>query len=385
MPIKLKTIGRGGGGVEEMAGVIDPSTVQFGLVRFSFGSGTFKRDKFIFLHCNGEKCSVVRRGKLNSQRGSVEEALGATHASIEVANADNCNVDYFFDKLNKYFVSDNMSSSIGDLKEQYAKMIEEAKKAAEELERQKQALKDAKKKKGADGEAAPAEKKKRKTAADMDMDAPAAKVMEAIRDPKGPFNWALFEPNPKELKLVNAGSLSIMEMIDHVPEDQVVYGLLRLAFGTGTFRRTKWVFVHWIGPNTPPVKKGKASSVVGEMQEKLIHTVSVQLNDKSDLEPANFIATLKPKLVVDDLGGKSKKKDEEGQDEAFGLDQFLEALKEEQEETAEFFGDEGGDDADKKEEEPEEEGEKPEFDFDETVGLLRKGDETTNWAVFQTA
>lgn len=30
-------------------------------------------------------------------------------------------------------------------------------------------------------------------------------------------------------------------------DDQVLFGLLRMGFGSGTFRRTKWLFLHWSG------------------------------------------------------------------------------------------------------------------------------------------
>jgi hypothetical protein len=38
------------------------------------------------------------------------------------------------------------------------------------------------------------------------------KALEAVREPMGPFNWALFEPSDKGLVFANAGSLSIDEM-----------------------------------------------------------------------------------------------------------------------------------------------------------------------------
>lgn len=37
------------GGVAEMREHVDDTTVQFGLVRFTFGSGSFKRNKLLFV------------------------------------------------------------------------------------------------------------------------------------------------------------------------------------------------------------------------------------------------------------------------------------------------------------------------------------------------
>ena len=41
--------------------------------------------------------------------------------------------------------------------------------------------------------------------------------------------------------------MSVNEMRDWLKEDQMYYGLLRLGFGTGKFRRTKWIAVWWSG------------------------------------------------------------------------------------------------------------------------------------------
>ena len=42
-----------------------------------------------------------------------------------------------------------------------------------------------------------------------------------------------------------------------LPEDQVLCGLVRMGFGTGKFRRTKWVSIWWVGSKVSAVKKGQ--------------------------------------------------------------------------------------------------------------------------------
>jgi hypothetical protein len=73
----------------------------------------------------------------------------------------------------------------------------------------------------------------------------------------GPFNWALFVPDPANLELFDAGSLSVGEMQTVLPEDQILAGLVRMGFGTGKFRRTKWISVWWVGGKVSAVKKGQ--------------------------------------------------------------------------------------------------------------------------------
>ncbi len=51
-----------------MARHVDDSVVLFGLLRFQIGEGTFKRNKIIFVHFNGDVASPSQRGRLNSRK-----------------------------------------------------------------------------------------------------------------------------------------------------------------------------------------------------------------------------------------------------------------------------------------------------------------------------
>jgi len=68
----------------------------------------------------------------------------------------------------------------------------------------------------------------------------------AVAQPKGQWNWALVGPDPEALPLIGGGMRSVDEMRDCVAQNQdaVLFGLLRLTFGTGRLARTKYVFVH---------------------------------------------------------------------------------------------------------------------------------------------
>lgn len=61
-----------------------------------------------------------------------------------------------------------------------------------------------------------------------------------------------------DMSFVNAGSLSVPEMVRCLPPDEACLGLLRLGFGTGRFRRLKYVVVDYTGPALGAVKRAKA-------------------------------------------------------------------------------------------------------------------------------
>ena len=70
--VALTCVARGIGGVADLRAHHDPSRVFFGVLRFTFGKGTFARDKYVFVHWNGDACSVVKRGRANAQKQAVE-------------------------------------------------------------------------------------------------------------------------------------------------------------------------------------------------------------------------------------------------------------------------------------------------------------------------
>lgn len=77
-------VSAGHGGVSELANFVDESAVQFALCKFVFGSGAFARTKTLFLHMNGDKCPLFKRGKLNTKKGAAKvravTVAGCVHA-----------------------------------------------------------------------------------------------------------------------------------------------------------------------------------------------------------------------------------------------------------------------------------------------------------------
>jgi hypothetical protein len=237
------------GGVGEMARVVDEGTVQYGLCRFVLGSGSFRRNKLVFVHVQGESASAVKKGRLNTAKGDVKSAVGASHAEIQISTKEECTPEHFFETLSKVIKSDEMGEfSISKMKADYEAMIAAA---------------------GASGAGGDILSRAagRKTAAEMGS-VEASKALDAVKQPLGPFNWALFRA-AKTLELHNAGSMSVNEMSKWLSDDQVLFGLLRMGFGAGKFRRVKWICLHWSGEKVSPVKRGQANALKSDILKTL--------------------------------------------------------------------------------------------------------------------
>jgi len=76
----------------------------------------------------------------------------------------------------------------------------------------------------------------------------------------------------------------------------VMYGLASVPFGSGAFARAKVIFVHFIGPECPTVKKGRLNAKLPNAQDQLrpYHaTIKIESADEMTVE-----------LFQKELGGK---------------------------------------------------------------------------------
>ena len=233
---------------------------------------------------------------------------------------DDVTLDYILEETKKVFVTDNGEFSISKLKEEITKAAEEAKQKQEEAVH-KAVL-----------QTMSALPKVRPTAADMDI--PFDRIMEELRKPLGAFNWILFHPSNK-LDMINAGSESVEEMASFCDDDKVMFGLLRLGFGLGHFRRVKWIAITFVGSNVGAVKRGQLVSKKSDMEQLMKpHQVSLEFQGADDFTLQNVVEKVTPFIVADDITLKGGK----GKQTKVTLEDFQNALAEEKIAAAEFFG-----------------------------------------------
>ena len=323
---------RGSTPIETIGPLLDPSKVHFLLVRVPLGSGSFSRTKFIYIHYAGPTCSVVKRARWNSLLGDAK-AVFSTNNGIQIDNPDDeLTLDNLLSKLQHVFVVDNGTFSIAQVKEEHARRIQEEEKAREEELARIASLHTAKKGSTDKGDAAVVEVKKRKLAVELGLT--EASILKALREETGPINWVLYNYDQKVgPTLVNGGGGGVPELNELLEEGSIQYGLIRMSFGTGRFRRTKYIFFQWAGDAVSAMKKGRAAMDVPAMVEKLGRAnAEIQLHGRDSADVASIVRTVEPFFVIDNInvaaGGKKGLTEEE----------YLAALLEEQNRSAAFFG-----------------------------------------------
>ncbi|CAE7947096.1 unnamed protein product [Symbiodinium sp. KB8] len=188
--------------------LLKDDSVAWALLRWEVGSGTFVRSKLVAIHFNGDEVPTVRRGRLNARSAEVLGLLGEAHATIEVKCKEDLHLDFVCERLMKVLTSDSMAKSMSAeaLRKDYEMLIEKTK--SEKAKGKDKALRVPRTVKDHPGK-------------QISVD----RILAAVGDTTGPYNWALLEP--ERLELHNAGYGGLVEMKDWLAEDLVLFGMIR--------------------------------------------------------------------------------------------------------------------------------------------------------------
>lgn len=255
----LKVLGAGSNGIGELQDLLDDEAVQWAVIRFDIGSGSFCRRKFLFLHLNGERCPVVRRGQANAHTADAQQLLRAGnqegfHASLMVTQKEEVTEEQLLSRVGHFFVKDDLEYSKEmatlDIKRQVDKSVWEVASPSRAV--------------GLDARGRPSIPGHQS----FIPFASGRDALQAIAANRGPWNWVLVKPNPDTMELVTGGPGSVDEMRECLllHREVVLFGLLRLVFGAGRLKRTKHVLVHAVGDLVPIVTRGRMAAERSKME-----------------------------------------------------------------------------------------------------------------------
>lgn len=178
-PRGLRVLDAGVGGFPELVDSLVDDLVQFGVLRFELGSGSFMREKFVFLQYAGPNAGAVKRGRHVGQAAMVKEAMGGAHASMVFYDRDEMTTDNVLHRLLSIITADDGDFDLEQLRAMIDAQIAQAEAQADTV--------------GDGGRHV-------LTAAEMrNHNFGAAECIRYVKAPAGPFNWLLLEPDASNL------------------------------------------------------------------------------------------------------------------------------------------------------------------------------------------
>merc|ERR1712217_386956 len=112
-------------------------------------------------------------------------------------------------------------------------------------------------------------KKRKKDDWGDDREWTGQRIVKCIHAQTSPMNWAVFKPSDSEIIPMAFGHGDLNDLRAALKPDQVQYGIMRLTFGEGRFRRSHWVFVCWSPDRMTDVDSQKLKKK--RMNQRMVH------------------------------------------------------------------------------------------------------------------
>ncbi|KAG5498755.1 hypothetical protein JKF63_03043 [Porcisia hertigi] len=304
---KVVCVCRGCDAIDNAIERLDEAKVQLLYSKFPVGSGTFKRNKFIYVQYIGPKCSVVKRGRGISEITCFTMKNLCGVPGFSTTDKASLSFESLVRQMRDTFVTDSGDFSMEQIREEYrGRLIAEQKMMHQEREQ-------------AAAVAATAKRARRNTApsvrlaprsivppsapvatngelphSPVDVSEQTKRVMTSLRQNNGSINWAVFELDPCVLKVHAYGRQGIFEMVKNLPADAWLFGLFRISFSNGETHQRRMIFFQWIGSNLKVVRSDSRSGVYPAMAKALSpFDYEIYLVGQQDLNPQAIIAKSK--------------------------------------------------------------------------------------------
>jgi len=312
---KFQVLARGAGGIEELSSELpeDDASVVWGLVTCIIGSGTFARTKYVKVNLSGANCAPIRRMKANEFKLEAGMVLGEDCVDYTADKRADVYMDPMVEKLLRVCCSDNATANVtaSSIKRD---LEEQARRAMMALRERR--------------ESSVCEYTGPRTIVAMGKKISLPQVLQYVQSPKGPLNWVLIDSS---MKLIEAGGGSVAEMSQFFDPKEVSFGLLRMGFGSGQFKRNYWLFIHWAGEKAAATVRGKANAEKDKCKEKLKPSqIDFFASDHSEISVQIIIDKVVMYCSVDG--------DTKGDKSPFSLAAFNEALLEDMKMLENEFG-----------------------------------------------
>ncbi|CAG9578491.1 conserved hypothetical protein [Leishmania major strain Friedlin] len=300
---KVVCVWRGSDEIDHAIEHLDEAKVQLLYSKFPVGSGTFKRNKFIYVQYIGPKCSIVKRGQ------GINEITNFTTNNIRgvpgFSTTDKASLS--FESLVRHmrdtFVMDSGNFSMEQIREEYRERL-----AAEQMmmhqERELAAVVAATAKRGrrnttpsvrlAPKPAPPPTPKAERPSSPVEVSVQTNRVMTSLRQDNGSVNWVVFESNSEVLTVRAYGQHGIFEMVKNLPDEEWLFGLFRISFSNGEVHQRRMIFFQWIGSSLKAMRGGSHTGVYPAMAKALSpFDYEIYLVGRQDLNPQAIIAKSK--------------------------------------------------------------------------------------------
>jgi len=263
----LDFVGSGTGGVEELKTHLNDNKACYGFVRVTDKIDNSVTVKFVFIVWCGEKVPFVKKAQITTHKGSVTKIFGQYHNDIHASNLDEINEGIIMNKVSDASGTANKVKAGAAVQSAPSHTFVKKESAAAEPGASTGSPSHAKKEPAAKKDAAGAAPKNTAAMVTFTDEDAMRSAIKAIRADNDPTDWMLmgYEGSANTLKLVATGQGDLDELITHLKDDQILYGLYRTTDTIDNTVAVKFVLIVWVGEKVPIIRKARIVTHKGDV------------------------------------------------------------------------------------------------------------------------
>jgi len=129
----------------------------------------------------------------------------------------------------------------------------------------------------------------------VDVSDPAlAQAYQEVRDDSNDTNWTVFGYEGNAIKVQGKGSGDIEELKGVLSEEEAQFAYLRVTSGDSESKRSKFVFISWVGERLGALKRAKVSVHKASVKQVVqSYAIEVHAEHLSELKEDDILAKVR--------------------------------------------------------------------------------------------
>jgi len=238
--MKMKLLGKGTGGADELAGIVQPDMAVYAIIRVVDRIDNSDTVKFVFVLFLGEKVPRMLRARISVHQNSVKEFMGQAHVDYSCATAAELTNEIIVSKVT---ITSGSSSRVID--DANGRPIGLASKDSA----------------GVTGRVAVSKKEEINTDSFSEGQDAVKEALLAVRSDVDETVWTLCEFDGSKLVVCGSGTGTVdEELIPKLRSDAMMYALVRKIERFELTDTVKFAFITYIGRDVPFMLRGRLNA-----------------------------------------------------------------------------------------------------------------------------
>jgi len=273
-------LGKGDGGVNELISHLKDNIVAHGLLRVTEKFDNSVTVKFVYINWVGESIHRMLRARLGTHSGAIKEIITPYHVNVDATNLS---------EISEEIVTRTVSKASGTAVHVLATQQGGSSSPSSSF-------------KGGNSPAAGANKgvsgvPKGSDNVKFGDESTIRKAIQDVRSDATGTNWVLLTydgPNSSTIVLAGSGDGGSEELISHLKDDNIGYGLVRQQEKYDDSSRVMFAYVNWVGENIPRMQKARLGTHTGAVKGILTpYHADIDATNHSEISPEIITSTIR--------------------------------------------------------------------------------------------